>query len=111
MNISELCDLTVSNVVAGNDYVDKEICSFYTSDNISEVISNASHESCWITSLTDKEVIAASALKDFKCVLITCGNLPDEEILKHAENEKIPVLVTLFNSFQASGIIYQKINS
>lgn len=105
--IKELCDLLSANIIAGREYSNQKVDVFYTSDITAEIISNAPVGSGWITSLKEKNIIAAASVKDFKAIIITGGNFPDNDTLKYAENEKIPLLITMFNNFECSGLIYQ----
>jgi predicted transcriptional regulator len=109
MKLAELIDkLGLQKVVEFNE--DVEIIDAYSSDLLSDVMGNAKAGQIWITMQTHKNVAAIASLKDMPAVLIIGNGKPDGEMLEHAKNEEICVLVSTEPAFQVCGKLYQLIS-
>ncbi len=109
MKVSELAEKLNLKVVSGNEGLDNEITAGYSSDLLSDVIAHAEQGNLWITLQTHKNVMAIASLKDLAAVVIVNNNQPEEEMITHSNEEKIPVLVTNESAFTISGKIYNSI--
>ena len=75
--------------------LETEIKGAYSSDLLSDVMGNARSGQVWITMQTHKNVTAIAALKDIPAVIIVRNGVPDEDMLEHAKEEDICILVTM----------------
>ncbi len=89
--------------------LDAEIKGAYSSDLLSDVMGNARSGQIWITMQTHKNVTAIAALKDIPAVVIVRGNQPDEDMLAHAKEEDICILVSNEPTFTVCGKLYELI--
>ncbi len=78
----------------------------YVSDLLSDVIANADEGFLWITIQKHMNIIAVAKLKKISAVLIVNGGIPQEDVVKKAEEEGVILLTTEENSFEVSGKIY-----
>jgi serine kinase of HPr protein (carbohydrate metabolism regulator) len=54
-------------------------------------------------------IIAVATLKELSGIILVNGRLPEEETLKKAEEENIPLLTSKLSAFQVAGKLYQLI--
>ena len=87
--------------------LDAEVSGAYASDLLSDVMGNARSGQVWITMQTHKNVSAIAALKDIPAVIIVRGGVPDDDMLEHAKDEDICILVSQDATFQVCGKLYQ----
>lgn len=87
---------------------DIDVIHGYTSDLLSDVMANAVAGSVWITLQTHPNVVGVAVLKDIPAIIITGGRKVDEETLKKAEEKGVCIFSTDKNSFEVSGILYEK---
>ena len=87
--------------------LDAEVSGAYASDLLSDVMGNARSGQVWITMQTHKNVSAIAALKDIPAVIIVRGGVPDDDMLEHAKEEDICILVSQDATFQVCGKLYQ----
>ena len=86
--------------------LDAEVSGAYASDLLSDVMGNARSGQVWITMQTHKNVSAIAALKDIPAVIIVRGGVPDDDMLEHAKEEDICILVSQDATFQVCGKLY-----
>ena len=89
--------------------LDADIKGAYSSDLLSDVMGNARSGQLWITMQTHKNVTAIAALKDIPAVVIVRGGAPDEDMLAHAKEEDICILVSKEPTFTVCGKLYELI--
>ena len=89
--------------------LDADIKGAYSSDLLSDVMGNARSGQLWITMQTHKNVTAIAALKDIPAVVIVRGGVPDEDMLEHAKEEDICILVSKDPTFTVCGKLYELI--
>ena len=86
--------------------LDTEVTGAYASDLLSDVMGNARSGQVWITMQTHKNVSAIASLKDIPAVILVRGSQPDEDMLEHAKDEEICILVSQDATFQVCGKLY-----
>ncbi len=89
--------------------LDAEIKGAYSSDLLSDVMGNARSGQVWITMQTHKNVTAIASLKDIPAVIIVRNGEPDADMLEHAKEEDICILVSTEPTFQVCGKLYELI--
>ena len=86
--------------------LDVEVSGAYASDLLSDVMGNARSGQIWITMQTHKNVSAIASLKDIPAVILVRGSQPDEDMLEHAREEEVCVLVSKDMTYQVCGKLY-----
>jgi predicted transcriptional regulator len=89
--------------------LDRAITGAYVSDLLSDVIANAKEGNLWLTLQVHPNIIAVATLKELSGIILVNGRLPEEETLKKAEEENIPLLTSKLSAFQVAGKLYQLI--
>ncbi len=84
-----------------------EVSGGYASDLLSDVLANAQPGNLWVTLQVHQNVIGVAVVRELSGVIIVNGREPDEETLKRAEEEGIPVMVTKLPTFEMVGRLYQ----
>ncbi|MCR5018952.1 MAG: serine kinase [Bacteroidales bacterium] len=87
--------------------LDAEVSGAYASDLLSDVMGNARSGQVWITMQTHKNVTAIASLKDIPAVIIVRDGVPDEDMLEHAKDEDICLLVSKDATFEVCGKLYE----
>ena len=107
MKIADILKSIKLDIISGNDLLDREVTGGYVSDMLSDVIAHARKGDIWVTLQTHLNIIPVASMKEVSGIIIVNGRQPDEETLKKAEAEKVPVLGTEMNAFQVVGKLYQ----
>jgi predicted transcriptional regulator len=110
MKVSELVEKLGLNVFSGQNGLDREIKGGYVSDLLSDVMGNASEGEVWITLQVHQNVLAIASLKDLAAVILVNNLEPQENTVRHSNDEGIPVLGTSFSTFEISGKVHQILN-
>lgn len=89
--------------------LDAEVSGAYASDLLSDVMGNARSGQVWITMQTHKNVTAIASLKDIPAVIIVRDRVPDDDMLEHAKDEDICLLVSKDATFEVCGKLFELI--
>jgi len=111
MKVSELVEKLGLTVFSGHKGLDREIKGGYVSDLLSDVMGNAKEGEVWITLQVHQNVMAIASLKDLAAVILVNGLEPQENTMKHSNDENIPVLGTSLSTFEIAGKLYQTYTS
>jgi serine kinase of HPr protein (carbohydrate metabolism regulator) len=95
------------NVKSGADLLEREVTGGYVSDILSDVLAHATSGDIWVTIQIHLNIIPIASMKEIAGIIIANGRQPDEETLKKAETENVPVLGTDMSAFQIVGKLYQ----
>jgi len=87
--------------------LEKEVSSGYSSDLLSDVIANAKKDNIWITLQIHQNIVGVATLKELAGIIIVNGRKPEEETLKKAGDEDIPIMVTGLPAFEIIGKLYR----
>ena len=107
MKITDIAKSLKLDIISGDELLTRKVTGGYVSDMLSDVIAHARKGVIWITLQTHLNIIAVASMKEVSCIIIVNGRQPDEETMKKAEDEKIPILGTKMNAFQVAGKLYQ----
>lgn len=106
MKIKEILNLLDAELVYGEEYLDNEIVSAFTSDMMSDVLAFVRDQGVLVTGLVNPQVIRTANMMDMLCVIFVRGKRPTEEMLELAKNAGIAILCTEKRAFDTSGILY-----
>jgi len=107
MKLSEIKQELNLSIKSGINLLDREVSGGYVSDMLSDVLTNAKKNNIWITLQTHLNIIPVASMKEISGIIIVNGRQPDEDTLKKAEEEKVPILGTTLNAFQVVGKLYK----
>jgi len=84
-----------------------EVTGAYVSDLLSDVIANAQAGELWLTLQIHPNIVAVAVLKELSGIILVNNRQPDEDTLKKAEQEGIPILVSRLTAFVLAGRLFK----
>jgi predicted transcriptional regulator len=93
-------------VKSGGSGLDREVTGAYASDLLSDVLANAKKGDLLITLQIHPNVVAVATLKELAGVVVVGGRQPEEETVRKAEEEEIPLLTSALQAFPLAGKLY-----
>lgn len=106
MKVKDLVEKLELKVLAGADGLDRDIDGCYISDLLSDVMGNADAGNIWVTLQTHKNVMAVASLKELSCVILVKNLTANDDTLKQADEEALPMLQTSLPTYEIAGRIY-----
>jgi predicted transcriptional regulator len=106
MKISEIRDILKADVLVGEDQLDKSVVAAGGADLMADVLSAAAQEAVLLTGLTTEQVLRTARIAEVTCVVFVRGKKPDQPVLELAQSFNLPVLLTRYSLFVASGRLY-----
>ncbi len=107
MKLEEIVKAVGMNVETGEEALDRQVSGGYASDLLSDVMANSREGDVWVTLQVHPNIIAVATLKELAGIIIVQGKKPDEETIKKAQQEGIPLMVSEFHAFEIIGKLYQ----
>lgn len=107
MLLKDLLPLFEHQLLAGEENLEQEVTGGYTADLLSNVMANALRGNVWVTMQGHQNIIAVSVLLGLAAIIVSGGTRVDEETIRKAEEEKIPLLKTQLSTFEVVGRLYQ----
>jgi predicted transcriptional regulator len=108
VTIRKIIEILKANVVANDDAIDSiDIIGACSADLMSEVLYHGVPNSLLITSLVKPQVVRTAEIAGIKSIVFTQNKKPDRETIELAERKKIPLLVTPYSMYTASGMLFQ----
>lgn len=99
MNVSQVMEDLGLTPVAGVSGIENEITGAYVGDLLSWVMSHARRGNLWITVQAHVNVVAVACLLELAAVIICEGVDVDDETIRKADDEGIPILTTAENAY------------
>lgn len=107
MKIEKIVEILEGNILTGEEGLQREIFSACGSDLMSDVMAYVKDSNILLfTGLINPQVIRTAEMMDIKAVVFIRGKVPDENIIKLAEQMNIVVLTTKLPMFTACGRLY-----
>ncbi len=106
MKISEIKDVLKATVLAGDDQLDKTIVAAGSADLMDDIFSSVAEGSVLLTGITTEQTIRAAKVSGVAAVVFVRGNKPEEGALDLARSYNLPILLTRYSMFVASGRLY-----
>ncbi len=106
MRLDELVQALSLEVKTPGIDLSREITGAYVSDLLSDVMGNAREGFLWVTLQVHLNIIAVASLKGLGGIVLVNNRTPDEETLRKAVAENIPVLTSPLPTFELVGRLY-----
>lgn len=87
--------------------LDTQVSGGYVSDLLSDVMANSEKDNIWITLQIHQNIVGVASLKELAGIIIVNRREPEEEALRKAEKEHIPIMLTELPAFEIVGRLYQ----
>lgn len=107
MNLKEIKEKLNLKLIDDSILYNKEVKWGYCSDMLSDVMANAKLNSLWITLQTHQNIIAVAVMKEMVGIIITNNRKPEEETIKKAKYQGIPLFLTEKSSYEICGLLYE----
>lgn len=106
MNLSDIAESLELEVKTPGVSLNREVTGGYVSDLLSDVIGNAHEGTLWITLQVHLNIIAVASLKGLSGIVLVNSRVPNEDTIRRAEEEKIPIMTTTLPTFEVVGRLY-----
>ncbi len=107
MKISDIVRTLGLEVVSGDELLEGEVTGGYAGDLLSAVLANSEKGYVWITLQIHQNIIAVASSKELSGIIIVNGRKPEEETLKKAKEEKMPVMISNLLTYEVAGRLYE----
>ena len=106
MTVREMAEQVELDVKTGADQLDTEVTGGYAGDLISAVMANAKQGNVWVTWHTHPNIVAAALVTKLAAIVLICGRQPEEETIRKAEQEHLPILLSKLPAFELIGKLH-----
>lgn len=106
MKISEIKDILKAEILVGEDQMDVNVVGAGGADLMADVLSAVAKGAVLLTGLTTEHVLRTARVADVAVVVFVRGKQPDAPVLELARSYGLPVLLTKYSLFVASGRLY-----
>ena len=107
LKLYDIKDKLNLEVKTANKYLNNEITGGFVSDLLSDVMANCERGNIWVTLQIHIYIVAVATLKELSGIILVNSRMHDEDTLKKAEEENIPILVSELPAFELVGRLYQ----
>ena len=105
MIVKDVLDILEGEIICEGD-LDQEIKTACGSDMMSDVQAFVKDQSVLLTGLVNPQVVRTAEMMDMACIVFVRGKVPDDSIIRLAEQRGITLLKTRFRMFTACGRLY-----
>jgi predicted transcriptional regulator len=107
VTVADLADRLDGSVATAQDVVDRQVRGGYVSDLLSDVIAHAHEGDAWVTLQRHVNIVAVAQLKGLAVVVLVNGRQPEADTVARAVEERIPIVSTPLDAFEAVGILHE----
>jgi predicted transcriptional regulator len=106
MMVKDLVDKFDLAVTAGESGLDREVTDGYCGDLLSEIMGNAPTGCAWMTVQGHQIIVAVAVQREIAAIIITGSQTADDDTIKKADQEGIPILLWPHSSFRLAGRLF-----
>jgi hypothetical protein len=106
VKLADLVSALDLDVRSARGKLGNEVAGGYASDLLSDVIAHGRQGDVWITLQVHQNVVAVASMKDLAGIVLVGGREPEEDTLRKAESEGIPIAVSNLSAFELVGRLY-----
>ncbi|MCU0559789.1 MAG: DRTGG domain-containing protein [Desulfobacterales bacterium] len=106
MNVREMRERFGLQAATGDKGLEREIRGGYCGDLLSEIMANAPQGCVWLTVQGHQNIVAVAVLREMAAVVLTGGRAPDEETVRKADQEGIPILIAAHSAYELAGRLH-----
>ena len=103
MKLADLATELGLQVRSARGRLQRDVTGGYASDLLSDVIANGRPGDVWITLQRHVNTVAVASMKDLAGVILVNGREPEEDTVRKAEVEGVPLLVSSLPAFELAG--------
>ncbi len=106
MKVYEVVQRQGLQVKAAADHLDTEVTGGYAGDLLSGVMANAKEGDLWVTWHVHPNIVAVALVAKLAAIILVYGRQPEEETVRKAEQEGLPILVSELAAFEIVGRLH-----
>ena len=106
MNLSAIVGSLGLHPCCCSEQLERTVTGGYAGDLLSDVIANAGAGNVWVTMQVHVNIVAVAVLKELAGIIIVNGRQPEDETVKKAVEEKIPILSSALPAYEVAGKLY-----
>ena len=106
MYLREIRRILDAKVLCGEENLDWEAHAACASDFMSDVLAFVKNQALLLTGLVNPQVVRTADMMDIKCIVFVRGKVPDETIVKLAQERKIVIMTSRRRMYSACGLLY-----
>jgi serine kinase of HPr protein (carbohydrate metabolism regulator) len=107
MKIKDIVKTLGLKVISGEKFLEREVTGGYAGDLLSDALANSKKGNIWVTLQIHQNIIAVASSKELSGIIIVNRRKPEEETLKKAKEEKIPVMISSLLTYEVAGRLYE----
>jgi predicted transcriptional regulator len=107
MKILDAVRLVDGEILTSHYDPDLEIEGACGADLMSDVLAAVQPNAILITGLVNLQAIRTAHLADIAAIIFVRGKIPFDDVVKFADEEKIPLISTRYGMFETCGRLYQ----
>lgn len=107
MKIRDIVKTLGLKVISGKKLLEREVTGGYAGDLLSDALANSKKGNIWVTLQIHQNIIAVASTKELSGIIIVNGRKPEEETLKKAIEEKIPVMISNLLTYEVAGRLFE----
>ncbi len=107
IKLSDIAQTLNLKIECGKQILDRVIEGGYASDLLSDVMAHSKKGDIWITLQGHPNIVAVAKLKEVAGIIMVNGRTPEEETVKKAEDEELPILISELPTFELVGRLYE----
>ncbi len=108
MLLKEVQELLDADILTGEEFLNREVKTVFACDLMSDVLAFVDDKTLLLTGLVNSHTIRTAEMLDIAAVVFVRGKTPDDETIKLAIENQIPIMTTKNIMFVSSGILYSK---
>lgn len=106
MNVHEMLQRGELEVKTAADHLDAEVTGGHAGDLLSTVMASAKEGNVWVTWHRHPNIVAVALVAKLAAIIMVCGRQPEEETIRKAEEEGVPILVSQLSAFEIIGRLH-----
>jgi predicted transcriptional regulator len=106
MKVKKMVERFGLQPATGDKGLEREVKGGCCGDLLSEIMANAPQGCVWLTVQGHQNIVAVAVLREMAAVVLTGGRTPDEDTVRKAEQESIPILISPHSAFELAGRLY-----
>ncbi|NIM51583.1 MAG: hypothetical protein GTO22_20450 [Gemmatimonadales bacterium] len=108
MTLADVRDTLDAEVVAGEHRLALELTTACGADLMSDVLTYSKPGALLLTGLTNPQVVRTAEMADIIAICFVRGKQPDEDTVKMAARQGLPLLKTRLPMFESCGRLYAR---
>ena len=107
MTVRDIQKILRADLLCKGDHLDAQVHTACGSDMMSDVLAYVKDQSVLLTGLVNAQVVCSAEMMDMLCIVFLRGKLPDDAIIRLAQQRGIAVMTSPYRMFTACGLLYE----